>query len=128
MTNVELVREAYAHFASGNVPAVLALFDPAIHWDECKSFPYVEGDGIYIGPDEVLKKIFMPIPEYYEGFTVTVTDIFGSGDKVAMQGYYEGVYKPTGKRFKANAAHIWTLKDGKLTHFFQAVDTATIIN
>jgi len=127
MTNVELAKEAYALFSTGNVPAVLALFDPAIHWDECKSFPYVEGDGIYIGPDEVLKKIFMPIPEYYDGFTVTVKDIFGSGDKVAMQGYYEGVFKPTGKRFKANAAHIWTIKDGKFTHFFQAVDTATII-
>jgi ketosteroid isomerase-like protein len=45
-----------------------------------------------------------------------------------MQGFYEGVYKPTGKKFKANAVHIWTVKDGKVTHFFQAVDTATIIN
>ena len=128
MTNVELVKDAYAHFSTGNVPAVLALFDPAIYWDECKSFPYIEEDGIYIGPEEVLHKIFMPIPQYYEGFQVTVTDIFGSGDKVAMQGYYEGVFKATGKRFKANAAHIWTVKEGKLTHFFQAVDTATIIN
>jgi ketosteroid isomerase-like protein len=128
MTNVELIKEGYVHFSTGNVPAVLATFDPAIQWHQCKSFPYVEGEGIYSGPDEVVKNIFMKIPEYYDGFTITITDIFGSGDKVAMQGFYEGVYKTTGKRFKANAAHIWTVKDGKATHFFQAVDTATIIN
>jgi uncharacterized protein len=128
MTNVELAKQAYANFATGNVPAVLALFDPAIEWHECNSFPFIEGDGIYIGPDAVLTKIFMPIPEHYDGFTINVTDIFGSGDKVAMQGFYEGVYKATGKKFKANAAHIWTFKNGKMTHFFQAVDTATIMN
>ena len=128
MTNVEIAKHAYDNFATGNVPAVLALFDPAIEWHQCKSFPYVEGDGIYIGPDEVVKNIFMKIPEYYDGFKVTITDIFGSGDKVAMQGFYEGVFKPTGKKFKANAAHIWTLTNGKITHHFQAVDTASIIN
>ena len=128
MTNVEIAKHAYDNFATGNVPAVLALFDPAIEWHQCKSFPYVEGDGIYIGPDEVVKNIFMKIPEYYDGFKVTITDIFGSGDKVAMQGFYEGVFKPTGKKFKANAAHIWTLTNGKITHHFQAVDTASIIH
>jgi len=128
MTNVEIIKQGYAHFSTGNVPGVLAMFDPAIHWHQCKSFPYATGEGIYTGHDEIVQHIFMKIPEYYDGFTITITDLFGSGDKVAMQGFYEGVYKPTGKRFKANAAHIWTVKDGKATHHFQAVDTATIIN
>lgn len=128
MTNVELAKQAYDNFAVGNVPGVLALFDPAIQWHECNSFPYVEGDGIYTGIDAVVTNIFMPIPVHYDGFSINVTDIFGSGDKVAMQGYYEGVYKATGKKFKANAAHIWTFKNGKMTHFFQAVDTASILS
>jgi len=128
MTNVELIKDGYMNFSTGNVPAVLAMFDPAISWHQCKSFPNAEGEGIYTGADDIVKNIFMTIPELYDGFTVTVTDIFGSGDKVAMQGFYEGVYKQTGKRFKANAAHIWTVKEGRVTQFFQAVDTATIMN
>jgi len=128
MTNVELIKDGYLNFSTGNVPGVLGMFDPAISWHQCKSFPFVVGEGIYTGPDEVVKNIFMKIPELYDGFTVTVTDIFGSGDKVAMQGFYEGVYKQTGKRFKANAAHIWTVKEGRVTQFFQAVDTATIMD
>ena len=45
-----------------------------------------------------------------------------------MAGHYMGVSKETGKEFKANATHVWTVKDKKATHFFQAVDTAEIIN
>jgi len=45
-----------------------------------------------------------------------------------MEGYYVGTWKETGKKFKANAAHIWTVKNDLATRFFQAVDSATIIN
>ena len=112
----------------GNVEAVLANFHPEIEWNECEGFPFVHGDGISIGPPAVVQDVFSKIPEYYEGFNIDVQELFESGDKVVMVGYYKGVWKPTGKEFKANATHVWTVKDGKTTHFFQAVDTATIIN
>ena len=40
--------------------------------------------------------------------------------KVVMVGHYKGVWKTTGKEFKANATHVWTLKEEKATHFFQS--------
>jgi ketosteroid isomerase-like protein len=126
MTNVNLVKEAYANFATGNVPAVLALFDPAIEWRECKGMPFVKGDGIFIGPEAVVANVFMQLPASFDGFNIAVTDIFGADDKVVMQGYYQGTNKATGNVFKANATHVWTVKDGKLAQFFQAVDTASI--
>jgi ketosteroid isomerase-like protein len=43
-----------------------------------------------------------------------------------MVGYYQGTNKTTGHDFKANATHVWTVKNGKMSHFFQAVDTAAI--
>jgi uncharacterized protein len=126
MTNVELVKQIYADFATGNIPAVLGAMDPAIEWNECPGMVFVKDSGKYTGPEAVVAKVFMPIPEYFEGFAVTVTDVFGSGDRVCMEGFYEGMNKLTGKRFKAQAAHLWTVKDGKLTRFYQAVDTTTI--
>lgn len=36
MTNVDVVKQAYSNFETGNVPGVLALFDPQIEWCECK--------------------------------------------------------------------------------------------
>jgi uncharacterized protein len=43
-----------------------------------------------------------------------------------MVGYYQGMNIATGNSFKANATHVWTVKNEKLSQFFQAVDTATI--
>ena len=85
-------------------------------------------DGLFIGPDAVVQNVLAQIPEHYEGFQIDIQELFGSGDKVVMVGYYTGVWKATGKAFKANATHVWTVKDGKATHHFQAADTATIVN
>ncbi|MBK7561255.1 MAG: nuclear transport factor 2 family protein [Chitinophagaceae bacterium] len=126
MTNVELVKQAYSHFANGNVPAVLALFDPAIEWHECKGMSFVTGDGIFTGPEAIVTNVFMHLPVTFDGFNIAVNEIFGAEDKVVMTGYYQGTNKSTGNPFKANATHVWTIKNGKLAHFFQAVDTATI--
>ena len=127
MNNVDLVKQGYQNFAEGNVEAVLALFHPEIEWDECTGFPYITGDGISIGPNAVVQDVFTKIPQYFDNFQVEIRELFGSGDKVMMVGYYTGTWKETGKAFKANATHEWTLKDGRATHFFQAVDTAEII-
>lgn len=126
MTNVDLVKEAYSHFAAGNVPAVLAMFDPAIEWHECKGMPFVKDEGIYIGTEAIVTKVFMNLPVFFDGFNIAVNEIFGADDKVVMTGYYQGTNKATGNSFKANASHVWTVKNGKLTHFFQSVDTATV--
>jgi len=42
-------------------------------------------------------------------------------------GIIKGVWKATGKEVRSNAAHIWTLRDGKLPRFFQAIDTADMM-
>ena len=128
MDNVELVKQCYQNFAEGKVEEVLALFDPGIVWDECTSFPYISGDGIFIGPQAIVEGVFAQLPQHIDNFQVDIREMFGSGDKVAVVGYYTGTWKETGKVFKANASHTWTLKDGKATHFFQAVDTAEIFN
>lgn len=127
MTNLELIKEGYANFATGNIPAVLANFDPAIEWHECNGFPFIEGNGIDIGAEAIVANVFMNIPVYYEGFNIDISEIFGADDKVVMVGYYKGTWKPTGHVFKANATHVWTIKDGKIIRFFQAVDTAAIM-
>lgn len=126
MTNVDLVKQAYSHFSTGNVGAVLALFDSAIEWHKCKGMPFVKDEGVYIGPDAIVTNVFMNLPVFFDGFNISVTEIFGTDDKVVMVGYYQGTNKATGIAFKANAIHTWTVSDGKMTHFFHAVDTTTI--
>ncbi|MEN8203948.1 MAG: nuclear transport factor 2 family protein [Bacteroidota bacterium] len=128
MTNVELVKQGYSNFAAGNVEAVLSIWDPEIEWHECKGMPFVNGDGIFKGHEAIMINVLMKLPVYFDGFNIEVQQIFGSDDKVVMVGYYCGTNKATGNPFKANATHVWTAKNEKMTHFFQAVDTVTIIS
>jgi ketosteroid isomerase-like protein len=128
MTNIDLVKQGYSNFAMGNVDAVLAEFDPAIEWQECKGMPFVKDDGIYKGQEAIVNNVFMKLPVYFDGFNIAVNQIFGDGDKVVMVGYYQGTNKATGNTFKANATHVWTIKNGKFVHLFQAVDTKTIVS
>lgn len=125
--NVELVKQAYQDFGAGDIPAVVARFDPNIEWHECQGLPYAP-DGIYRGPESVVNDVLAKLPDNFEKFQIDIVDLFGGEDKVVMVGYYRGIWKETGKEFKANATHTWTIKDGRATRFFQAVDTAEIIN
>jgi len=128
MSNLEKLKQGYKDFAAGNVEAVLGIWQPDIIWDECKGFPFVEGDGIYVGGKAIVEGVFAHIPEYYDNFTIEIDDFVDGGDKIVMVGHYTGTWKPTGKKFKANVMHAWIFVDGKASNFFQAADTAIIIN
>lgn len=128
MSNLDLLKQMYNDFANGNIPGVIAIWQPDMLWDECTGFPYVNGDGIYVGAQAIIEGVFAKIPENFDGFNIEITEFVDGGDKIVMVGYYKGTWKATGKTFKANATHTWTFKNGKISGFFQAVDTAEIIN
>jgi hypothetical protein len=48
--------------------------------------PFINGDGHFTGPDAVVANVFMQLPEHYDVFNFSVTEIFSEGDKVAMVG------------------------------------------
>ncbi len=128
MNNLEILKQGYKAFAAGDVEAAIANYSDDIVWEECIGLPFVKGDGKYIGKQSVVKEIFATIPELYDNFNIEVSDFVDGGDRIVMVGHYTGTWKATGKKFRANATHTWTIKNGKATHFIQAVDSATIIN
>lgn len=127
MRNLDLLKNIYQLFAEGDMEGVLALWDENIVWNECKGFPFVHGDGIYNGHKDIVEGVLAFIPEYYNDFSIEISDYVDGGERIVMVGYYTGVWKPTRKRFKANATHTWTFKNEKAVAFFQAVDSAAII-
>ena len=128
MSNLETLKEGYKLFAEGNIEAVLKLWDEKIVWHECPGFPFIEDEGIFVGGQAIVEGVLSKIPTHYDDFNIEIHDFVDGGDKIVMVGYYTGVWKATGKRFKANATHTWTFnKNGKPNAFFQAVDTAIII-
>jgi ketosteroid isomerase-like protein len=118
--NVEVVKGVYAAFARGDVPAVLGAFAEDIEWYEAEGMPY---GGLHHGGDAVAQKVFGPIAEDIDGFTVVPEEFVGSGDTVAAVVRYTGTGKGTGKVLDLPVVHIWDIRDGKLARFRQFVDT-----
>jgi uncharacterized protein len=119
--NISFVRGLYEAFARGDVPTVLAGFDENIEWNESEGMPY---GGIYHSPAEVAENVFAPIPDDFDDFDVTPEQILADGDRVVVLLTYTGTSKATGNELRMPAAHVWKVRDGKVTHFLQLADSA----
>ena len=121
--NVKVVRGMYEAFGRGDIPAVIAALDPRVEWWEAENFIYADGNP-YVGPDAVLEGVFMRIGDEWEGFAVSPKEILDAGETVVGHGYYSGTYKRNGGRVRAQFAHLFTFRGGKVVKFQQYTDTA----
>ena len=112
----------YDALAKGDVPTALAAMDPKIEWSEAEHFPYWTG-APFVGPDAIVKGVFMRLGQDFDGFRVDVRRIVGLGDTVLVEARYRGRAKKTGKDLDVQAAHVWDVKNGKMVKFQQYVDT-----
>ncbi|MFO0827669.1 MAG: nuclear transport factor 2 family protein [Phycisphaerales bacterium] len=120
--NVDIVKSLYAAFARGDVLAVLGAFDPKIEWREAEGYLYADGNP-YVGPDKIANGVFMRLGADIDGFIVAPQRFVDGGETVLAEGRYRGTIKATGKSFDAQFAHVWQLRNGKITRFQQYTDT-----
>ena len=124
MTNLEIIRSTYEGKTSEENGQNLAKHVAEnITWTEAKGFPY---GGTYIGLENITKHVFSRLGSEWIDYKFTPEDYVSSEDKVVAYGTYSGIYKLTGKLFKARVAHVWKLKDEKIISFEQFVDSQTV--
>ena len=121
--NVMMVRGMYDAFAKGDIPYIVNALDSKVEWLEAENFIYDDGNP-YIGPTAVLEGIFTRIGAEWEGFSVAPKEVLDAGETIASHGYYSGTYKKTGASVKAQFAHFFTFRNGKIVKFQQYTDTA----
>lgn len=121
--NLSVIDSAYAAFAVGEIPKVLAAMDAKVVWNEAESNAYADGNP-YIGPDAVLNGVFARIGAEHDYFKLVDIQLHEmSNNQVLATLRYDAKVKKNGATYNAQAAHLWTLKDGKVTNFQQFVDT-----
>uniref|UniRef100_UPI0040476563 ester cyclase n=1 Tax=Mariniflexile sp. TaxID=1979402 RepID=UPI0040476563 len=121
--NVSIIDGLYNAFATGDIPTVLGMMDPKIVWNEAESNSLAVGNP-YIGPDAVLNGVFVRLGAMYDGFKLKNIELHEmNNNQVLATLRYDATVKATGKKIDAQVAHLWTLKDGKITAFQQYVDT-----
>ena len=122
MSNADVVRNLYAAFAKADMPAALAAMAPDIVWNEAENYPYADRNP-YVGPDAVLHGVFARIGGDWDGFSAISDEMIDGGDTIVSLGHYAGIHKGTGKSMRAQFAHVFRVKDGRIASFQQYADT-----
>ena len=114
----QIVQQLYSAFANGDAAALKDLLADT-HWVEAAGMPY---GGTYRGFGEVAANVLGPIGGDVEGFSAKPDEIIPAGeDRVLATGTYRG--KGSAGEVAAPFAHLWTVRDGRITNFVQYADT-----
>ncbi len=113
--DVETVRNSYEAFNRGDIPAVLASYQPDIEWVEPGGGN--APSGTFNGTDQVQQDVFSKVPENFgESFSVQTEDFKDEGDKVVVSGRFKGQHT-SGANLDAPFEHVANMKDGKIARF-----------
>lgn len=128
--SVQILKDAYAAFGKGDIPAVVGMMNPAIEWHEpgLRGYPPPGGDRIYLGPKSVAERVLAALPEAWDKFNVIPEEFLGTGERVAVVGRFSGTAKDTGRALDVPFVHIWTVRDGTLCRFQDYTDTAKVLH
>lgn len=122
MSNVELVRHFYDLFKAGNKD-YMNLCNDDIEWNAMEGMP---SGGRYVGKQAVFGRYFPSMLSNFAEFHAVPDEFIDAGKAVIVLGKYKGVAKNTGKKFEAPFAHVYKIKEGRISAFRQYADTAKI--
>lgn len=115
---IQTIQQLYSAFAEGDASRMGELLADT-RWVEAPGMPYA---GTYRGFSEIAANVFGPIMNDVEGFTAKPDEIIPAGeDRVLALGTYRG--KGSAGEVATPFAHLWTVRDGRVTDFVQYADT-----
>ncbi len=124
--NIAIIDGLYKAFAVGDIPTVLGAMEANIVWNEAESNSLADGNP-YVGPDAVLNGVFARLGAEHEYFKLEDIKLHGmDNNQVLATLRYNAKVKETGKTYNAQVAHLWTLKEGKVSAFQQFLDTKKV--
>jgi uncharacterized protein len=123
MTNVATVQALFDAFANRDTVAIRRLFDPQIESVQNDGFP---NGGRHVGADTVLKDVFARFGTEWSAWRAVVTEWLDAGETVVALGEYCGTHQATGRSMTAAFAHVYDVRDGRITRFRQYTDTALV--
>jgi len=111
--NVEVVRTLYMHWKDELFKlddVVAELLDPDIEWDVSRR---TFDPGVYHG-HEGIREFVAGLQEVWESERVEPVEFIPAGDEVVVPVRLSFISRTDRQELSANAAHVWTLRDGKV--------------
>jgi uncharacterized protein len=122
--NTAIAQQAYNNFKTGNIEALLAQMSENITW-ESPEIPGVPLAGKRNGR-EAVREFFATVARDQDVIAFEPREFIAQGDKVVPLGNYRWRVKETGREFRSDFVHIFTVRDGKVVAFREHFDTAVV--
>ena len=121
-TNSAVVQQAYEAFGRGDIPGVLDLLTDDVVWT-LQGPSVIPFAGTFHGREGIVE-FFSLVGEALEFEQFEPREFVAQGDTVVVLGYERSLAKATGRWLEQEWAHVYTLRNGKITtgRFFE--DTA----
>jgi hypothetical protein len=122
--NRQLVQQAYQSVKAGDVQSLLNSLVEDVRWQlpEMENVPFA---GTWHGREQV-GQFFSIVAQTQDVVEFEPEEFIAQGDKVVVLGRFSQRVKSTVRVSASDWVHVWTVKDGKVTHFREYVDTAAV--
>ena len=125
--NLEVVQAAYAAFGKGDVPGVVALLTPDVHWESVGDPADFPALGVKAGTAAVEAQ-FALLGSLLSFQSFSPQRFFAAGpDTVFVLGHYDRTVLKTGKAANSDFVHVFVVRDGKIASYREFQDTATLV-
>jgi ketosteroid isomerase-like protein len=123
--NTKVVQEAYAAFGRGDIQTLLSHLADDIVWTGVYGAgSHVPTSGVRRGKSAVAE-FFKQVAENVQFRQFEPKEFVATGDKVVALGHY-AADTPIKKGFESDFAMVFTLRNGKVTHFQEFCDSAAV--
>ncbi|HEX3558157.1 MAG TPA: nuclear transport factor 2 family protein [Pyrinomonadaceae bacterium] len=120
--NLRVVQQAYENFKTGSVEALLGQLSDDVDWrlPETEGVPFA---GARRGQAQVAE-FFSTLADAQATLRFEPREFVAQGDKVVALGDYSWRVKKNGREYGGDWAHVFTIREGKITGFHEYMDTA----
>jgi ketosteroid isomerase-like protein len=122
--NIDLVRGGYQDFLDGNFDSLFGRFAEEFRFTVAGA-PDVPYAGTFT-TKERLAQFFQELDQQVTFSLFEPREYFVNGDRVVALGRYEGEVKKNGRRWGADWAMVWTVRDGKVISMEERVDPSSL--
>lgn len=97
------------------------LMAPDVEWISVVDFNVQDR-----GPEEVMRKVFLPLIQEWESFSPAPSEFLVDGSTLVSLGRFACVHRQTHKRADVAYAHVWNVENEKIRRHRQYIDTMAL--
>ncbi len=113
--NIQLVKQGFDRFATGDIPGFLELMSDDVQWDH-RGPEGVPFNRMYQGRAEV-GEFFKTLAETSETIAFEPREFFSADNRVVALGFFRFKVIATGKEWESDFAMTFTVQNNHITHW-----------